>query len=249
MIGEALKLNPPGHVPGTCYSCKEACEVLVCSECSKRIRHDRDERLKQAEDTWRAERRVRELAAPLATIPRMHQWCRFDAPDLSKAVKRQGAIAEARAAVGSDRVVLMGVAGSGKTTLACAMLQQLVDEVREPGGDPKKYRDAVNARFASAYFIAKARFEHRLGDGEAAEVKEAIDATILVLDELGFDRAKNTALDEVIHERHAAERMTIITTGYSFEQLLEKYGDGVARRVFENAKVIRCDAVASRKAA
>jgi DNA replication protein DnaC len=87
--------------------------------------------------------------------------------------------------------------------------------------------------------LAKARAEHRLGGGEAPLVADAKTTPLLLLDELGAEATRgDDAVAEVIHERHANERVTIYTTPFSVDELGLKFGGGIARRVFEGATVI-----------
>lgn len=177
------------------------------------------------------------LRAALETIPKGFSWASFVAPELAARVKNDAAIAHARTAVAEAAgVLLTGGAGTGKTSLACAMMRALVET-----GDPR-------VLFVGAYWLAKAREQYRLGQGEAPEVERAIEASVLVIDDVGIEQARNTALSEVIYERHAAERRTIITTGFGFKALAERYGDGIARRMSEGATVIRCGTAERRTA-
>jgi hypothetical protein len=45
-------------------------------------------------------------------------------------------------------------------------------------------------------------------------------------------------VEQIVRHRHHAERPTIYTTPHSADVLAAKYGDGVARRIFEGAVVI-----------
>lgn len=235
----AAKRSNPELREGECLECKGPAEpcVVLCPSCSAASR-DRLAARREAEDAA-ARERMREagLAQAIATIPAKYQWATFDAPELLTRVKSRAAIEQARAAITAERVLLVGGAGVGKTSLACAMLRSIIEAGRR---DASEYRRSASARFSGAYWIAKARGEHRLGDGEAPVIREALRASVLVIDDLGIEQAKNTALSEVIYERHAEEMPTIVTTGFGFEALAQRYGDGIARRLAEGAKVIRC---------
>lgn len=174
-------------------------------------------------DRIEAERR---LAAVLRAmrIPERFTWATFDAPELADRVRNKVAIEQAAKLVGArSSVVLVGGAGSGKTSLACAMLRGIGAGV-----------------FVGAYWIAKARQEHPLGESEAPDVARAIAVPVLVLDDLGQEQARNTAIQEVIYERHAHGRRTIATTGFGFRDLIARYGEGIARRLTEGASIVRC---------
>lgn len=206
---------------------------------ARNLRQDHDDVLRQQS----REAVERKLAAAAEYIPKGFRWATFDAPELSKRVTNQRAIDDAKAAVGERGVVLSGNAGSGKTTLACCMLRAIIATAEnEPNTHTAIAKRAFGVRFIGAYWVAKARHEHRLGEGEAPLVEEAMRASVLVLDDLGIEQAKNSAVSEVIYERHANELPTIVTTGFSFPQLVKMYGDGIARRITEHATIIKCQA-------
>lgn len=179
----------------------------------------------------RAEQRKRAIEArvqsTIATIPQRYAWAAFDEPLLSSRVRPASAIAKAQAAVSAPSVVILGSAGTGKTSLACALLRATAES------------RSTRGRFASAFALAKARQEHPLGNGEAPAIEKALSAKLLLLDELGAEFSRNTAVQEVIHERHAEELPTIYTSGFDADELAKRYGDGIARRIFEGATVIR----------
>lgn len=173
------------------------------------------------------EQRLEHLAL---TVPPKYSWASFGSPLLAGRMAEPKLVATARAAVAGptlpSSIVLLGAAGSGKTSLACAILRFLVEE------------KGLHGRFASAFSLAKARQEIPLGEGEAKPVQKAMLSKLLLLDELGGELSRNTAVQELVHERHANELVTIYTTGLSQSELLDKYGEGIVRRVVEGAVVI-----------
>ena len=140
--------------------------------------------------------------------------------------------------VGAARnILLSGVSGAGKTALACAYLTRWLRAAQETGdftGEPG------SARFVSAYRLARARSEYRLGGGEAPLVKAALGASTLVLDDLGSEPdVRDSAVGEVVYERHCEGRRTIITTGFLGPQdAAVRYGDGIARRIWQGSKTL-----------
>ena len=164
-----------------------------------------------------------------ADIPASFRWARFGLPELPARVKRQGAIAEAQGAVRTRRVVLVGPAGHGKTSLLAAMCRARAEVA------------AQRNCFVLACRLGLARAQHGLGEGEAALVHRAIHAPILMLDDLGNEKnTQQNAVPDVLFERHAEGRPTWLTTAMSREAMAERYGDGLARRVYEGAKIIDC---------
>lgn len=120
-------------------------------------------------------------------------------------------------------LTLVGGAGAGKTSLGCVILR------RSKGG-----------MFVHAFRLGVARIQHRAGDGEPKTVDDAMQSPFVLLDDVGAERNTATnAVPDVIFERHAEGLPTIITTGLDVEQVAKIYSDGVARRMFEAATVVR----------
>ncbi len=134
-------------------------------------------------------------------------------------------------------MLLSGPSGAGKTALASAYLTRWLVSV-QASGDFKGHPG--NARFVSAYRLARARAEHRLGGGEPPLVKLALGASTLILDDLGSEPdVRDSAVGEVLYERHCEGRRTIVTTGYDNPQdAAVRYGDGIARRIWQGSKIL-----------
>lgn len=98
---------------------------------------------------------------------------------------------------------------------------------------------AKGALFVPAYDLAKARATARLGE-EAPIVTKALTATVLVVDDLGSEpNFPTSAVPEILHERHADGKQTIVTTGFSSDEIATRYGSGIARRLFERTVKLR----------
>lgn len=192
-------------------------------------------------------RAIRRKAAPaLASIPEKFSAVTLDAPWLAKLVGST-AMDDARATDGGSSAVLVGPPGSGKTSLAIAMFRAVVEAAATQGPLPlpdlARRGDGLSHRVISAHSLAKARAFHPLGEGEAPAVMAALNADLLLLDELGGEDARYaSAVTEVIYERHAAMRPTWITTGVDPKAVASRYGGGIARRVFEDARVFQLGA-------
>lgn len=193
------------------------------------------------------QRAIRRRAAPaLASIPEKFGAVTLDAPWLAKLVGPT-AMDDARAVDGGSSVVLIGPPGSGKTSLAVAMFRAVVEAAALEGPMPlaglSRRGDGLTHRVFSAHSLAKARAFHPLGEGEAPAVLAALNADLLLLDELGGEDARYaSAVTEVIYERHAQMRPTWITTGVDPKAIATRYGGGIARRVFEDAKLFQLGA-------
>lgn len=178
-----------------------------------------------------AERRRARVRTGHEMLPESFQWAAFESDELRARVLAPGAIESARAAILAPRVAFLGAAGSGKTSLAAAAMRARYVE------DGQRYA------FAPAYLIAIARSRHKLGEGDPEEVKSAIDAPMLLIDDLGFEKPGPTSVNDleiVIYERHLRGRPTWVTTWLTVAKARERYGDGIARRLFEGATIIDC---------
>lgn len=195
-----------------------ALSMRLCRACDERERREARERARE-----------RAIADVERSIPPVLRWARFDAPELRQRVDPIRAIELAKTALSAPSVVLVGDAGSGKSSLAVAMLRAHAER-----GD--------RGIFVDSRALVRARVAHRMGEGEADLVSRAMRAPVLVLDELGAEIGKGTAesvVAEVIHERHAWQRRTIYTTPFTAADLTARYGAGIVRRIVEGADLIR----------
>lgn len=168
-------------------------------------------------------------------LPKGYRWAVFGAAGMAPRsagglIASASALARAQESAGALRVVLYGPPGSGKTSLAIAI------------GRAAMARRDDNGMFCTSLELDKWRAEARRGQGEAADVQRAIDVPVLVLDELGAEDGKDSTVVEVIHERHAAQRQTIVTFALAPKALGAHYSDGIARRLLGGAVRIDCAA-------
>lgn len=205
--------------------CKR-CERFVCA-CGKPFDGQNNHRCR---DCWLAEKRERSIEPARASVPKRFRWA-FDA-DAEKLRGRVKAnsdlITRALANPPGTDFVLLGDTAAGKTSLIVAMFDAWLR------ADPER---RAGARFVEAYRLAGARARYPLGQGEPPEVTEAMEAPLLVIDDLGSDTDdRRDVLKEVILRRHDDELPTWITTGFGAEQLMGRYGSQIFRRIFEQAK-------------
>lgn len=196
----------------------------------------------RCEDNQAARSRLIEpLMRAWNTVPAAFRWASFDAPGLAERVKPAAAVEHARSARGS--MLLIGPSGSGKTSLGAAMLRRAVDEALTASGFAGKhsYHYGSHALFATSYDIARSIAHSPLGAKPQLLVR-CSRASLLVLDDLGFEseatREGQAALRELIHERHAAARDTVVTTFLRRDHLAARYGEGIARRLCMSTVVI-----------
>jgi hypothetical protein len=169
------------------------------------------------------------IAETRGSIPPAFRWAALDVPELlARVALSASAFDDARARMDEARVVALGRSGSGKTSLLVAMMRA------------RAARRAERGLFVSAVELGSARQRARLG-AEAPEVVAALGAQLLLLDDLGTDRdLPSSPIVEVVWGRHAAARPTWVTTWLDEPAMAARYGDGLARRVFEGASIVRC---------
>lgn len=241
---------------------------LYCAACStpeKVSEREERDRLRRAEAhraneerqrVEREERRVKRMSRVLDSMPPRYRGIDLDASPLMSRVVRSKAIGEARDAIGKEdgpgTITIVGGAGSGKTTLAAAIIGTVVQRaIADTTGKDYFTWAAENAFWVSAPELARARPGQKLGEGEAPLVERAMGASLLVLDDVGMERQDiGGAIFDTIYSRHDAELVTVITTGLSSAELGLKYGDGVTRRMIEKscATIIHCAARPAKKA-
>lgn len=224
---DSFLLNPGPVIDRRCDLCGAAFEVhenfpiSSCDACvaEKRAAQEEAERKKELQSIWDSTR-----------VPPFYEWCSFQAlealppAERTRRVKDPSGIERARAAMDAPRIVLCGPAGAGKTVLATCLLRSWNER-------------SIRGAFVDAFELATARAKSRLGD-EAEEVERAVRAPVLVLDDLLAKTGPHDAAADVIHARHARQRTTIITTGFSKQDVTARLGDGIARRVYEGAHII-----------
>ena len=173
--------------------------------------------------------RAAELAEAWAdAIPPVYRWASLDDPRLGRCGQIARFVDTARDLVAAPvlprRITLAGDAGDGKTLLGVAILRAL------------SRRRLHSPMFVSSPDLAEARIQTRAGQGEAPLVIAATRAPLLLLDDLGMAAPTHRDANvSVIDDRFKTGATTIVTTGFTLDQLATKYGDGIARRVFGSA--------------
>ena len=202
-----------GIKPQFRYSCTECGDVMMaagtCSACDAR-REDAEYR--------------RNL---FQGCPERYSDARFDLPTLATRVFDSRAIAAAKSSLDAHRVlILLGDAGLGKTTLACAVAAQWIEQTSRP------------AYFASAFALAAARADSSLGHEPPAVLRAKV-VPLLLIDDLGNEPLNPTSsIVETLFARHEQNRRMVVTCGVSRRAVGERYGAGLGRRLFEHACIV-----------
>lgn len=226
---ESGELDPDDQVCAKCSVLLPPGQYLHCTSCEKKILQD--ERYEALKARWNA------------MIPKRFQWASFDSELLRKrcrATSKQ--IAEFRA-YGGTTTLLRGLSGTGKTSLAIAKLREVMSEAKHAIALERWwiYKRGFRARFVTAFDLARAYQEHGLGEGSPALVSGALQASVLVLDELGMEldiyKSSAAVIREVLHTRHTDNRPTILTSYLTRAQIDQHYGAGITRRLEEGLVV------------
>jgi DNA replication protein DnaC len=143
--------------------------------------------------------------------------------------------------VGQPGLLLLGKSGVGKSAAAGMLFRRLLGTGWRHGG--KEWEYAQRLRWFSAAALSQARREHPLGQGEAREISQATHASLLVIDDAGWDN-DTQAVAEVLAARYEKELPTVMTSGCTVDELSKHYSAAVMRRFAESggtsATVVDC---------
>lgn len=142
---------------------------------------------------------------------------------------------------GAGSLLLLGPTRCGKSTVAAHMYRRLLAEAVRAGGA------AWTGAHGMAWFGAEELFAagraHPLGKGDVPETVAAERATLLFLDDAGWDRDP-APVSAVLNARYERQAPTVITSGKTPDELTAHYGAAVVRRMVESggkpAKVVNC---------
>ena len=183
-----------------------------------------------------ARRRRESLRAFEKHLPPRFQWSRLDHPDFRR---RVALLTIPREPPEAMRALFFGPSSAGKTTLAVALLRALLEA--EVAAHPFASDDDIDAVARQCRFVPARRLGFAATvPGDPLEIRRAMRAPVLLLDDLGKDAdIKSNPVPAIIGERHDEVRVTWITTELSPMQIAERYGEGIARRICEKAFVLR----------
>jgi hypothetical protein len=197
----------------------ERCERWVCP-CGAPVNGARECHECLARDVREAQ-----LEPTRKSIPARFRWV-IGAPEslvLSRVRGPAELVRHGLASPPSTSLLFMGPTGAGKTSLAAAMLDAWVRQ------DPTRRRGAL---FVEASWLARARARHKLGAGESPLVTQALEAPLLLLDDLGQEREdRDGCITDVVYGRENASLPTWVTCGLTTpEQTLEAFAEALSRR-------------------
>ena len=200
-----------------------------CPECFRKYHEAEDER-KRREETSRKVASVKRLHAS-SLIPKRFKDCRFDNFNANnegqeKALNVAAAYADSweemqRRGAG---LIFSGKAGTGKTHLACAIANHVLDM-------------DVSAKFTTVTNMMRAiksTYDKESEESETQVLQNLSDVPLLVLDEAGMDYGTDfnkTLLFEVLNSRYENVNPTIILTNLDATALRDYLGERVIDRM------------------
>ena len=209
-------------------------EISPTCVCGVPVRHYRDTCDNCKATQRKADRRLL-LGASLRSLPAM-PWA-FWVGDWAQTCDEKILAALGRWVRAKGNLVLCGPTGCGKTTASVARIRKLLAQAEQPCS-PEDFRFACGIRFAGAADLATARKQHPLGSGEPFVIEEAIDASLLILDELGYESQQDTAIPELADIRYRKGRLTITTTGLRPAEMVARYGEATVRKLIGQGKIV-----------
>lgn len=196
---------------------RQALEFAKNIEPEKAIEHEKLERTPDAE-------RIRSRLPPYC-------WRKVNAAQLEGRVTDHRLRQRARLWKWGDGGLLMvGETRIGKSSAAAMIFRRLLGAGWREGG--QDWARARGLRWYSSATLSLARREHPLGEGEAPDILRASGASLLVLDDIGWDKDPQI-VSEVLHKRYEQGAPTILTSGRTVAELSSHYGAAVLRRFGE----------------
>jgi hypothetical protein len=244
------------------FRCAGGCDKPVerrggyCAPCAEKDR--RRQRLALLAEAYDSVSRVGSAASAADSL----EWCRVGKQEFADATQKareaarrsanpQAALPLIERAVWKRKVgnvLLVGPTRIGKSKTAIACAHRILDEALQGGLDANAFRFARGVRVVSGLKLGRARRETRLG--ELAELERiAQRATLLILDEVGFEEDPAVIRDVIYDRCEDRGRPTFITSGRTIAELEERYGPPTINRIEEQGVIIDLHPVANTKAA
>ena len=171
--------------------------------------------------------RMFEAMEIMRTAPRMVQDVK-QLPEMVESESLRLAVEDWKPDTGS--LILLGPTAPGKTCAAALALWRALEHGVMVGGPA--WNAVRYSRWQNAQRLTRAYQDSKLGS-EPEALGESARASILVLDDLGWDVSVDSIAD-VLNRRYESCRHSIITSGLTRDELTERYGDAVCRRMFES---------------
>lgn len=223
----------------------ERCEIWVCAQCKADTDTPADDRDGSRRPALcvpcgaRWERRLL-LAPAYESLPPQFAWAIPSRPEARKLLAERcpsyRSLRERLHPIVRDgqSMVLAGPSGSGKTSLGAYQLRWVLERGESLEANRSEVAVAEGARFVSARDLATARQQIGFGKGEAKLVKDAMGATVLLIDDAGSESesGRQTVIDVVAY-RYDRGFATWVTTWLERAAFIARFGGGTERRLVE----------------
>lgn len=123
--------------------------------------------------------------------------------------------------------LLLGPSASGKTLSASVALRRLAKGALASDAGSDWF---ARVRWVTAHKLVKAAREWPLGSGECLLTSRCREATLLVIDEVGFE-PPNEVLFDVVDHRYSHRLPTVVTSGLTLDEFIKRNGDAMRRRL------------------
>ncbi len=138
-----------------------------------------------------------------------------------------------------EGLTLLGSTGAGKTTLVVALARHRLSIAKSAA----EVKIAAGIRFVSAPELQLERDRLPLSaTDDGPLMRSALKATLLILDEIGFEHEPRAGVAPVVstlmQARYNAGLTTLPTSGLTEAGLAARYGDATKRRLCERNRVI-----------
>lgn len=133
-------------------------------------------------------------------------------------------------------LLVVGLSASCKTlTLAAKIRAELAEAIANYAAGADAELDWISGVFfTSAFALCEATRQYPLGHGECPEITKVRRGTLVLIDDLGNENAGfEKWLLSVIDSRISQNLPTWVTSGFTVDQVTERYGQALVRRLCE----------------
>jgi len=211
-----------GEKRGYCEQCKEEDQKQYEAACQERLRREEEEKAARKAAEMEARKNNPWEWLHGYAVPLKYKDASFDnfigGDQLKKIVR----------SFPENDMALSGMTGCGKTHLSVAILREMVINDTIQKGE---------ARFTTVPRLLmeiRESFKEGSYESEKTIVDRYVDYPILILDDLGADRATEWAIETlylIIDGRDSNLRPTLITTNLSVKDIEHHYGARIASRI------------------